>query len=139
MRSPLVEALGLANALAKSAQQIIEGTPAQLQFAVEGAVRDLPPAVEDNLLRICQEAVTNSIRHGRAKQVKVLLNYERRQVRLHIEDDGCGFDVSTVQATGSGHFGLVGMQERAKKIGGKLTLNSRVDIGTQVCALIPVE
>jgi ligand-binding sensor domain-containing protein/signal transduction histidine kinase len=139
MRSPLVESHGLANALASSAQHIIEGTPAQLQFAVEGTVRDLPPAIEDNLLRICQEAVTNSIRHGSAKQVKVVLNYERRQVQLHIEDDGCGFDPSKVQAAKNGHFGLVGMQERAKKLGGKLTLNSRVDAGTQVCALIPTE
>lgn len=139
MRSPLVEAHGLANALASSAQQIIEGTQARLDFEVKGVVRDLPPAVEDNLLRICQEAVTNSIRHGGAKQVKVFLNYERHQIQLHVEDDGCGFDLSTVQTTQSGHFGLVGMQERANKLGGKLTFTSRVNNGTQVCALIPVE
>jgi signal transduction histidine kinase len=60
-------------------------------------------------------------------------------VRLQIEDDGCGFDLSAAQPAKSGHFGLVGMQERAKKIGGELMLNSRVDAGTQVCALIPVE
>jgi signal transduction histidine kinase/ligand-binding sensor domain-containing protein len=139
MRSPLVEAHGLAQALANSARHIIAGTPAQLEIAVDGAVRDLPPAVEDNLLRICQEAVTNSIRHGSAKQVTVVLSYERRQVRLRIEDNGCGFDPNSAPATKNGHFGLVGMQERAKKLGGELTLNSRVNSGTQVCALIPVE
>ncbi|MEP7342814.1 MAG: two-component regulator propeller domain-containing protein [Acidobacteriota bacterium] len=139
MRSPLVEAHGLANALASSARQIIEGTPVRLNFEVEGSVRDLPPGIEDNLLRICQEAVTNAIKHGRAKQVTVVLNYDRRQVRLHIEDDGCGFDLSTVQAAKNGHFGLVGMQERVKKLGGELTLNSRPGFGTKVCALIPVE
>src|SRR5262249_20730887 len=66
MRSPLVEAHGLANALASSAKKIVEGTPAQLKFEVAGPIRDLPPAVEDNLLRICQEAVNNAIKHARA-------------------------------------------------------------------------
>lgn len=139
MRSPLIESQGLASALAASAKQIVAGTPAQLQFVVEGTSRDLPPAVEDNLLRICQEAVNNAIKHAAAKQINVTLKYERRQVQLQIKDDGRGFDVSIVQTAKSEHFGLLGMQERAKKMGGQLILNSTVDAGTQVSALIPVE
>lgn len=139
MRSPLIESQGLASALAAAAKQIVAGTPAQLQFAVEGPARDLPPAVEDNLLRICQEAVNNAIKHAAAKQINVTLKYERRQVQLQIKDDGRGFDVSIVQAAKSEHFGLLGMQERAKKMGGQLILNSTADAGTQVSALIPVE
>jgi signal transduction histidine kinase len=139
MRSQLVEAHGFAKALASSAQQIVDGTPTQLQFEVAGSVRDLPPALEDDLLRVCQEAVSNSIKHAQANQIKVFLKYERRHVQLRIDDDGCGFDVNAIEAATNGHFGLVGMQERAKKAGGKLNLNSRVGAGTQVMVEVPVK
>ncbi|HKX30054.1 MAG TPA: two-component regulator propeller domain-containing protein [Blastocatellia bacterium] len=139
MRSPMVESHGFANAMVNSARQIVDGTPTQLQFVVEGSVRDLPPAVEDNLLRVCQEAVTNTIKHANAKQIRVVLKYERRQVQLRVDDDGCGFDWKTTAAAQNGHFGLVGMQERAKKDGGQLTLNSSPGAGTQVVVKIPVK
>jgi signal transduction histidine kinase len=101
-----------------------------------GTRSPLPPGVEDDLLRIGQEALTNAVRHGNASRITVALKYEPETFRLHVRDDGRGFDTSAVVPPG--HFGLVGMRERAQAIGARLELHSRAGEGTQVDVIVPL-
>lgn len=101
-------------------------------FSVEGR---LPDYLETSLYRIVQEALTNAIRHAQAQSVDVILELLEEKAVLIIEDDGIGFDTSVFR--GSGHLGLLGMQERAQTIGGTLVVESRPGGGTTVVAEVP--
>jgi len=87
---------------------------------------------ETHLLRIAQEAVTNAVNHSRAKKVTVELIYDRDRVILRVADDGCGFNAEHSTALSSGHFGLLGMRERAEKMSGRLIVMSSPDMGTSI-------
>ena len=97
----------------------------------------MPVEVETNLLRIGQEAVNNAVKHAQAKRIDVGLNFDTRNVRLSIRDDGRGFNPNDQIA--DGHFGLIGMRERAEQIGGILTIESAYEHGTQILVTIPLE
>jgi signal transduction histidine kinase len=105
---------------------------------VHGTASRLPGPVENHLLRISQEAVANSTKHGGCKQIRIELNYEPDKVRLCIRDNGRGFDPALSDAGRAGHFGLLGMRERADKIGGTLSLQSSIGIGTEVLVEVPL-
>jgi len=105
---------------------------------VEGTSKDLAPLVRDDVHRIACEAVRNAFRHAHASRIEVEIHYDRRQLRLRVVDNGKGIDQSVAGEGGRpGHFGLPGMQERAKLVGGKLALLSRRDSGTEVELTIP--
>jgi signal transduction histidine kinase len=103
---------------------------------VGGPLRPLPIEVETNLLRIGQEAINNAVRHAEANRIDVALNFDTRSVRLSIRDDGRGFDADRQVA--DGHFGLIGMRERAAQIGGVLTIDSALERGTQIVIDVPL-
>ena len=98
---------------------------------VGGTYRALPQELEDEILRIAQEAVTNVLRHAAASTVSVDLRYSPESLLLRIVDDGCGFDVARASPN-DGHFGLKGMRERAAMIAGKLEVESLTGKGTRV-------
>jgi PAS domain S-box-containing protein len=102
---------------------------------VRGASRPVPPSVEDGMLRICQESLTNVNRHAAATNVWVELRYEREDLLLSIRDDGVGFDPEA--AAQNGGFGLRGMQERLALMGGQLSISSRPGEGTTIEAHVP--
>jgi signal transduction histidine kinase len=105
---------------------------------VEGASRDLAPLVRDEVNRIAREAVRNAFRHAQAGRIDVEIRYERRQLRVRVQDNGKGIDQKVLSGGGRpGHFGLAGMQERAKLVGGKLAVLSRLDSGTEIELTIP--
>ena len=105
---------------------------------VEGTPRNLHPILRDEVYRITGEAMRNAFRHADAKQIEVEIRYDERQIRLRVRDDGKGIDPKLMSADGrEGHFGLRGMRERAKLIGGKLTVWSELDSGTEVELSIP--
>jgi signal transduction histidine kinase len=93
-------------------------------------------ATEGELLRIAQEAITNAARHAGATTIRVDLHQEPGLIRLRITDDGCGFDAGAMLSAGTAHYGLTGMQERAARIGGRLTVTSST-AGTVVEATAP--
>jgi len=85
---------------------------------VEGASRDLAPLVRDDVHRIAREAVRNAFPHAQAGRIEVEIRYEPRQLRVRIPDNGKGIHQKVLSGGGrSGHFGLPGMQERAKLVG----------------------
>jgi two-component system, NarL family, sensor kinase len=110
------------------------GTAARYR-AINGG-RPLPPRVEVALYRICQEALTNVARHAEAGRADVQLVATPGQIRLVVEDDGRGFDVSNMPED---RHGLVGMNERAKMLGGRLEIWSNPGAGTRIEATVPLE
>jgi signal transduction histidine kinase/ligand-binding sensor domain-containing protein len=110
----------------------------EFHLRVVGESRDLAPIVRDDVHRIACEAVRNAFRHAQAGRIEVEIHYERRQLRLRVRDDGKGIDQKILGGGGRpGHFGLAGMQERAKLVGGKLTVISRLEAGTEAELTIP--
>ncbi len=92
--------------------------------------------VSETALRIVSEALTNAARHAQAHQVTVTAARQAGALQMTITDDGCGFDPTTVP---TGHYGLLGMRERARLVGGEVALSSRPGAGTTVTARLPLE
>jgi signal transduction histidine kinase len=137
LRSPSLEKFGdLSQALKKVSERALQGTDIQLHFMSNGTARTLAPIVESNLLRICEEAVANAAKHARPTQVEVTLEFNSKDVQLRIRDNGCGFDPKSGGNSADGHFGLVGMQERAKTMAGRFSLNSRPGAGTEIVVTV---
>jgi signal transduction histidine kinase len=109
-------------------------TNTHLTCEIIGAVYSLPPGVEDNLLRIGQEALTNAVKYAHATEIHVELVYEETQCLLRVKDDGQGFEVDPI-SLGKG-FGLLGMTERAERIGGELIIQSQPSQGTEVSVIV---
>ncbi len=136
LRSRELEQFDLARALQHSAEQLAEGTGTTLDFRTEGDPQRLPEVVEENVLRIAQEALTNIAKHARATRVGIRLAFEARRLRLHLEDNGVGFDPA--HTPDEGHFGLTGMAERVKRLAGRLDLASAPGRGTTLTVEIPL-
>lgn len=112
--------------------------------AIQGGVTttgdEVPLSVEaqHNILRICQEAMSNAARHGTPSRIDVDLHYGARFLTARVRDDGKGFDPLSVALDSTGHFGLAVMQERARKLGGTLIVDSRTGQGTRVEITTPI-
>jgi ligand-binding sensor domain-containing protein len=124
----------LGAALQRFARRISQGSGVACGFAIEGAPGHLPHAVEDQLFRIGQEALTNAVKHAQANKIEGRLHYEGMNVTLTVSDDGRGFDPAV--PPGDGHFGLVGMRERAEAIGARFQLQSTVGGGTTITVVV---
>lgn len=96
----------------------------------------LPAKPCEPVLRIISEALTNIARHSQAKQARVNIVSSNDELHITIQDDGCGFDLTAVQP---GHYGLLGMRERARLAGGKLKIESTPKAGTTIVISIPIE
>jgi signal transduction histidine kinase/ligand-binding sensor domain-containing protein len=104
----------------------------------EGAARDLPPLVRDEVYRIGVEALRNAFRYAEAGEIEVEIRYDPRQFRMRVRDDGKGIDVAVLNGGGrAGHHGLPGMHERASLAGGSLAVWSKPGAGTEIELTIP--
>jgi two-component sensor histidine kinase len=138
LRSPTLENNDLPTALAETARRLTHETAIQAQVEVNGTFRPLAQSVEDNLLRIGQEAMNNAVKHAQAQRILVNLVFDARRVQLIVRDDGRGFDNEVAENGRAGHFGLIGMHERAEQIGGTLSIRSADGSGTEVVADVPI-
>jgi signal transduction histidine kinase len=118
-------------------QEYASRNEADFEVTVEGRVRTIHPLIRDEVYRIGREALVNAFRHSRAKKIEVELEYSSRHLRMVIRDDGVGVDPKILQAGRDGHWGLPGMRERARRIGGHLRLASRAASGTEVELMLP--
>jgi signal transduction histidine kinase/ligand-binding sensor domain-containing protein len=110
------------------------------RVTVEGVSRNLHPILRDEVYRVAAEALRNAFHHAQARQVEVELRYDNNQFRLRVRDDGKGMDQAVIADQGvKGHYGLPGMRERAKLIGGNLGIWSELGSGTEVELRIPAE
>ncbi|MBD2059643.1 AAA family ATPase, partial [Oculatella sp. FACHB-28] len=137
LRPQLLEEGSLQSALHRLVAQLrTAAMDTTLYYEIEGAVYSLPTEVENNLLRMGQEALTNAIRHANADEIRVELAYDRDQFCLRVKDNGQGFGVGSIPS--SEGFGLLGMSERAERIGAQLTIRSQPGQGTEIIVVVGV-
>jgi len=139
LRQSETGALNLPVTLARLVDDLRRQTGLQVEMEESGPQRELEPIVERAVIRIVGEALRNVAQHAGANKAKVALIYGTEGVVVTIEDDGRGFDVDATfgSAEGRGHFGVVGMRERAEAAGGQLVVRSESGHGTIVRASIP--
>jgi signal transduction histidine kinase len=136
LRSDELETRHLEEALPELAGRVAPSLRTRVE--VIGTPRRISPVAERNLLRIVQEALTNSARHAGSCTVEVELKYAADILALKVRDNGKGFEPGKAAGTESGHFGLIGMRERAERIGGRLTLDSKLGAGTELRVEVPI-
>lgn len=138
LRASVLEGQDLAAALHSGAQIWTAGSGVEMHVDVTQSDNGLPQEFEQHLLRIAQEAVTNALKHADASQIWVKLNTEPHKLYLRVVDNGHGFEQDDAFSSLGGHFGLIGMRERAERLGGELKLNSHPGEGTQVEVTVPL-
>lgn len=137
LRSPVLETHDLHAALREFGKRATAGKPVRFATSVTGTPRQCSAKVENQLLRIGQEAITNAVRHADAKRIHLELRFDDRAVALRVSDDGRGFDCASPAADADRHYGLATMRERAEELGGQFTLAAAVGRGTEVEAIVP--
>jgi ligand-binding sensor domain-containing protein/signal transduction histidine kinase len=138
LRVPLLDDLDLPAALTAAFPQWTSGSGTRVEIQVCGSRREFPQGVEQNVFRITREAVTNAAKHGAATAVLIRLQTDTRSLILTIADNGCGFDSATAFSISDGHFGLLGMRERAQHLDGDFEFTSQPGTGTLIRVTIPL-
>jgi len=138
LRSSVLEGQDLAAALESGTRMWTAGSGVEVDVEVSGEQVELPQEYEQHLLRIAQEAVTNAMKHAAARRILIRLHTEARKLYLRIRDNGHGFEQKDVFSSLGGHFGLIGMRERAERLGGQLRLDSHPGEGTEVEVMVPL-
>jgi signal transduction histidine kinase/ligand-binding sensor domain-containing protein len=139
LRASVLEGRDLATALNSGAQMWTAGSGVEVEVDVSGERKTLPHDMEQHLLRIAQEAVTNTLKHSGASKIWVKLHMEAKKLFLRVADNGHGFEHQDAFSCQDGHFGLVGMRERAERLGGELHLASHPGEGTEVEVTVPLK
>jgi two-component system NarL family sensor kinase len=130
LRAAPLDDLGLVQALRHLAEESAARAGATLSLALPSRTPALSRQVEHALYRIAQEALANAVHHADARNLTVALTVEGRGVILVVADDGVGFDQDVEETTG--HFGLPGMRERARLVGGELRITAEPGKGTRI-------
>jgi signal transduction histidine kinase len=132
MRPPALEGNDFATSLRVAIEQTIAGTTLNFEYLVRGETRALEPEVETGIFRVAQEAAANVAQHAAARTLRVLLVFRPRSVAVVVADDGSGFAVDPDLQTYAGHWGLLGMRERASQLHARLKVRSVIGRGTRV-------
>src|SRR6202140_4746209 len=136
LRSATTQTNDLAEALRRVTEDGLIPSSMAVTFSVVGDAKEMHPIVRDEIYRIGYEAIRNACMHSRASRLEVELRYAR-DLTLRVDDNGTGIDPAIADRAKDGHFGLQGMRERAARIGGKLTLGSSSNSGTEVRLIVP--
>jgi len=135
LRPQVLEQLSLTKTLRQEIKKFIQDSGAKANLNITGKRQALFPDVENALLRIFQESLTNVKKHAQASQVDVNLTFEEKAVRLRIQDNGIGFNS---EAPTKNHFGLISMGERVRLLGGSMEIRSEERKGTHLEVTIPI-
>jgi ligand-binding sensor domain-containing protein/signal transduction histidine kinase len=138
LRSPILQSRGLATAMRAVGEGLTSERAVAFHLDVVGSPRADLQRVDEHLLRIGQEAITNAVRHGQAATVGVELRYDPGCVALRVRDDGKGFDTGLAVGGDGIHWGLRTMRERAEQIDGALRIESAEGQGTVVEVVVPI-
>ena len=138
MRPRALEAGDLPTSLRSLVDEATTGTAVRGSFVSRGRGRQLPALLEDHLLRVGQEALSNALKHGECREVRVTLSYQRGLVELAVADDGRGIGETHAENGTGGGMGVAGMRERLAQVGGRLEIESHPGEGTTVRAVAPV-
>jgi signal transduction histidine kinase len=138
LRSSSSEGSNLPEALAALGDELAVEQTAHFRSTVEGTPRDLHPVVREEAIFIAREALANAFKHARANHVEVEVSFGEAEMQIRIRDDGDGIGSEVLQQGGrEGHWGLLGMRERAKKIQATFTIWSKPGAGTELDLRVP--
>jgi signal transduction histidine kinase len=126
----------LAEAFKRATEECRMQRPMEVSFSVSGDSKEMHPVVRDEIYRVGYEAIRNASTHSKGSRLEVELKYGH-DLALLVRDNGVGIDRTVAEEGKNGHFGLQGMRERAARIGGKLTIASSPDSGTQITVIVP--
>jgi signal transduction histidine kinase len=138
LRVSALEGQDLASALESETLRWTAGSNIVVHMDVSKDAGRLSHEVEQHLLRIAQEAVTNALKHASAARLWVLLKVDTHKLSLRVTDDGRGCENPDVCSPATGHFGLIGMRERAQSIGGDFSFQSQPRAGTSIEVTVPL-
>jgi signal transduction histidine kinase len=123
--------------LRKMTEELGQEFGVPVECCISGKPFEFQQATVHELLMVVREAIYNAVRHGRPNWVKLDINFRKNNCSVRIIDDGTGFEPGDLSSLPLGHYGLVGMQERVERIGGKLVLSSHSGSGTEVKFQVP--
>ncbi len=135
VRPPVIDEIGLETAISHLVHEQRKLGGPKIKFDSDVQLNRLPPILENALYRITQEALSNACKHSESRKVLVTLTQEGQNIRLEVRDWGIGFDAEAVK---KGHFGLEGIRQRVRLLGGRLTIDSKPDSGTMIQAIVPI-
>ncbi len=138
LRAAALDEQDLATALKSGVGLWTANSGVNVDVQVSGESANLPEDVAHQVLRIAQEAVNNALKHSGADRVDLNLHVDEKRLKLHVVDNGLGFEPNGVFTTTNGHFGIIGMRERAQRLGGELSLDSRPGEGTRLDVTVPL-
>jgi hypothetical protein len=136
LRTSTTETNDLAEGLRRATEECRMFSAMQASLSVDGETREMHPVVRDELYRIAYEAIRNACVHSKARELKVELKYAQ-DLSIRVSDNGAGIPAPLISSGKDGHYGLQGMQERAKRIGAKLKVISSEHSGTEITVVIP--
>ena len=138
LHPPELEKVGLVKALIRHVNGFERDTGILCQVEESETIPRLSPPEELAVYRVIQESLSNIRKHSQATEVKIKLGQQDGALRAVVWDNGIGFEIEDSHRAEDGHLGLVGMEERARMLGGTLTINSIPEVGTQITLLIPL-
>jgi len=121
--------------VSKLAAQLSQESHIPIAFGTAGKQRAVDHAIEHDLVMVAREALSNAIRHAAPTGVQLLLSFGARELKMQVDDDGCGFDPSSPATR---HYGIIGMRERIEHLGGRFVLRSRPGGGTHLAVAVPL-
>jgi signal transduction histidine kinase len=139
LRSQILELHGLETAIRAMAESGSHLSRPIIQVNVTGEPRRLPAADSYNLLRMCQESLANALKHAHAGRIDITIEYLPEEVRLTVSDDGQGLAPGMLEHSANPHFGVLGMRERARKIGAALKIDGNPGAGCTVSIVLPAK
>jgi signal transduction histidine kinase len=134
----VLEERGFAAALESIAEEQTECTGVRISAGFDGDPAAVPDRIASHLCRVAQESITNAVRHGNASVISLRGKVDEGSVLLTVGDDGTGFSVTDAPGITGGHFGINGMKERLRRLGGKLEIESHQGAGTMIRAYCPL-
>ncbi len=133
LRPSMLDDFGLVPALNWHAREMTKRTGLNVVVHADEDADDLPDDHKTCIYRLVQEAVNNSARHANARSIEVMVKHEGSRVRFTVRDDGGGFDTRFVRG-----LGMLGMEERVRRLGGEIQIDSQLGRGTLIAAELPI-
>jgi signal transduction histidine kinase len=139
LRAAPLSAADLVKSFSQLANNLTRDAGTKIDVIVEGRERPLKAMAGNDVLQVGRQAITNAFQHASARNIHVLLSYGEQQLRIRVQDNGCGINEETLNLGRPGHYGIAGMKERAERLGGSISVRSRVGKGTEVDLSVPAQ
>ena len=137
LRTSPLSAADLVKSFWQLANDLTRDAGTKIDVIVEGRERPLNTLAGNDVLQIGRQAITNAFQHAQAARIHVLLSYSEQQLQIRVRDNGCGMSEETLNSHRAGHYGMTGMQERAERLRGSISIASRMGEGTEVNLSVP--